>query len=202
MICDIVYDISMNMSVNMVNNGDLILFRYNNWELTKVLAYYTHVAIVVKKNNVAYILEIIDALDDSGKKGIGVQLHKMSERLLNYNGVIHVAPIKFDISKKAVARVFEEIGWLKKHIHFPKMYQLEYAKRCLCTRCFNNDLQRSGMFCTQFVAYILQEYFHITCTHPYKLLSCLLPDDMLDVKALNKMGRYIKIFRKPEMLDV
>jgi len=164
-VCDRIYD--------LLKTGDLILFRSQRW--TRNFVYFTHVGMIVDLNGEKFVLELNKKYY---KKDIvpGVKLYKLLSRIANFDGKIYIAPIN-RIEKSSIYKLLNNLN---------EYYNIKFDKYMFFTLLKNTfkikNKKRTGMFCSEFIGYILQ---NIDILDKNYKIDTLFPESILDLKNKN-----------------
>lgn len=159
------------IDTSYINDGDLILFRWNKVGiLHEIISSFTHVGIVI--NN--HILETHLKGDTESYRG-GVHLYDLKDRIKNYRGSNYVLKIKTPLTNIQTKYILNNLEEYKK-IPFYDKYENHFKEVCIpkmiCKNCFKENTEKPGMFCSEFVGFILKELgilhkdFNIQCLTP------------------------------------
>lgn len=173
-------------NIDNINNGDLILFRWNKVGLLhEIISSFTHVGIVIDNQ----ILETHLKGDTESYRG-GVHLYNLKDRINKYLGTNYILKIKTPLTNEQVHKILNKLEEYKK-IPFHDEYESHFKQVCVpkmvCKNCFN-DTERKGMFCSEFVGFILKELSILPKDYN---IHCLTPGSFVNMK--NIFGDLYKI---------
>lgn len=186
--------INYNKIKKFANTGDLIIFRWNTIDVGfRLFSKFSHVGMIVKKNNKLYLLETHpkehNEFDDSG-----VHLYHLKSRLDEYNGECYFSQIQINKNKREeiTTYIFDNLKQFKKNMPFDTNFRNIFVLNYFCN-LLNLDLpEKKGMFCSEFIGTILQDTG--TYHHHHKNLASLNPGSFIDLKKNNK-SLYHQLYR-------
>lgn len=165
-----------------LQTGDLVLFRWHTVDiLHDIISPFTHVGIVIILNNKKYILETHLKGDTKhmGNEAGGVHLYELQKRIDMYDGDNFILKIKDNLINDTNSQTLYNNFSLYSKIPFHDNYTGHYKNYCLpkmaCDKCFAY-YERKGMFCSEFVGFLLQELKILDKKHP---IDCLTPSSFL-----------------------
>jgi hypothetical protein len=188
--------ISTENLYNKCKTGDIIYFRWNTVKmLNELYSKYTHIGMIVELNDEKYVFETHlkgDAIDMGVETG-GVHLHKLIDRINNYNGNMYYSELKYNIDDDILNKFINNIETYKK-IEFQDSYENHILNNCLLKRlyqkCINVNTQKK--FCSEFVMFCLYELEILKNDCSY----CVFPDDFKNLKVDDNL-----IFDTVERID-
>lgn len=176
---------SRNDIINLADNGDLIYFRWNTVSfLHNIISPFTHIGVVIIKDNKKYIVETHSA-GDTYNFGIytgGVHIYPLNIRLNTYNGDIYLSQLKekYRPNKIIIDDFVLHILKSKLKIPFYNEYVNYFTSKCLAKRNLKLTIKpKVGMFCSEFVGYCLKELKIVNNDFDY---NCLAPGDFRYIK--------------------
>jgi len=165
-----------------LQTGDLVLFRWHTVDiLHDIISPFTHVGMVISLNNKKYILETHLKGDTKhmGNEAGGVHLYDLQKRIEMYEGDNFILKIKDNLINDTNSQTLYNNFDLYSKIPFYDNYRGHYKNYCLpkmaCDKCFAY-YERKGMFCSEFVGFLLQELKILDKKHP---IDCLTPSSFL-----------------------
>lgn len=149
-------EIHVDDMLDHCNNGDLILFRWNPIDpVFRLFTKYTHIGMIVKKNNMLFVIET-HPKNDAENMGVldgGVHMHSLKDRITTYKGTCFLMKSLVHFSDKDI------INSVKKYNDYPfddyfrgiflknwifdilKIKELSEKKNMYCTELINNILK-------------------------------------------------------------
>lgn len=165
-----------------LQTGDLVLFRWHTVDiLHDILSPFTHVGMVISLNNKKYILETHLKGDTKhmGHETGGVHLYELQKRIDMYEGDNFILKIKDNLINDDNFQTLYNNFSLYSKIPFHDNYTGHFKNYCLpkmaCDKCFAY-YKRKGMFCSEFIGFLLQELKILDKKHP---IDCLTPSSFL-----------------------
>jgi hypothetical protein len=175
------------------NTGDIICFRWNCVDVGfRLFSKYSHVGLIVKKNNKLYILETHPKEDpESNINNSGVHLYKLKKRLDYYDGDLYYSKLSAAINdtqrSKLTNHVINNLNHYKKSIPFDDNFRNIFVLNWFCN-IFDLKLpKRKTMFCSEFIASILS---HTGIYTHSRNLATLNPGTFLDLKTPQNTNLY------------
>jgi len=149
--------IDLDSIYNDLKTGDIVLFRSKRW--TRFFTKYTHVGMIVDINSQKFILEInrYDYKKYNVKKGVG--LYEIYSRIESFSGDVYILPMKYTyITIEKQKKLFLNLSKYKE-IEFDNTIYSYLLKKKLIKLGFPfiKFKQRNGMFCSEFIEYILKD---------------------------------------------
>lgn len=179
-------NVNIDNIYDLLRTGDLILFRSKRW--IRYFTYYTHVGMIVNFNGKKYILDLNQKNFDIYAVKSGVKLYDMYNRINKFNGDIFILEInKYVMTDDKINTFFRNMNNYFK-IKFDSNVYLNIIKLKLGFKVKN----RNGMFCSEFIAYILQDLNIIDKQYD---ISCILPKTFLKLKSVDDLHIYVNIFK-------
>lgn len=179
-------EVRLDQVYNESKTGDIIYFRWHTVDAQHdLVSKFTHVGLIVEKDNEKFILETHKKGDTvhMGVESGGVHMYPMKKRIEMYEGLNFFAKNK---RSPTLPNKLEE--YMK--IPFYDDYTGHFTRTCLikslCEKCIDDDRKKKGMFCSEFVGYLLKEMGMLEQTRD---LYCLSPESFETLKDAN--GEFI-----------
>ena len=149
--------IDLDSIYNDLKTGDIVLFRSKRW--TRFFTKYTHVGMIVDINSQKFILEInrYDYKKYNVKKGVG--LYEIYSRIESFSGDVYILPMKYKyITIEKQKKLFLNLSKYKEIEFDNTIYSYLFKKKLIKLGFpFIKFKQRNGMFCSEFIEYILKD---------------------------------------------
>jgi len=149
--------IDLDSIYNDLKTGDIVLFRSKRW--TRFFTKYTHVGMIVDINSQKFILEInrYDYKKYNVKKG--VCLYEIYSRIESFSGDVYILPMKYKyITIEKQKKLFLNLSKYKEIEFDNTIYSYLFKKKLIKLGFpFIKFKQRNGMFCSEFIEYILKD---------------------------------------------
>lgn len=110
----------------------------------------------------------------------GIYIYPLFDRLNDYNGDVFFAEIRNEVNKNDVIKFINNLPIYMKNIPFYYDYERYILLNCTINKfCFNClGFNKNGLFCSEFVAFILKE-LNMASGLDHR---CILPDDLINIK--------------------
>jgi hypothetical protein len=175
----------------MCKTGDIICFRACNVSiLYDIFSPFTHIGMILEKNGKKYILEIDDNDEKYTNNLSGVELNTLDSRIKMYKGTLFLCQLEKVVSQKNIKFFHSKLSTLTQDMKYNKHYRKHLMSNCFKKLFFSFDNEITdfkNMFCSEFVAYMLQELKILDKTHD---ITCTLPGDFRRLKD-SKTGIYL-----------
>jgi hypothetical protein len=172
---------------DMCKTGDIICFRSCNTSiLYDIFSPFTHIGMILEKNGKKYILEIDD------NDNIGVEFNDLLSRIKTYKGTLFLCQLEKIASPKNIEFFHSKLPTLIKDMKYNKDYRKHLMSNCFKKLFFSFDNEITNfkhMFCSEFVAYMLQELKILDTNHD---ITCTLPGDFRRLKDSKTSGYLYK----------
>jgi hypothetical protein len=177
-----------------LRTGDLILFRSKRW--IRYFTYFTHVGLIVDFHGKKYILDLNQKNFEIYGVKSGVKLYDMYNRINKFNGEIYFFKMNSRImTNEKITRFFERMNDYFK-IKFDSNLYVNIIKRKLGIRVTNRD----GMFCSEFIGYILQDLNILDSKYD---ISLIFPKTFSKLKTDDDSYIYVNMLKlKNESLKI
>jgi hypothetical protein len=170
---------------DIANTGDLIIFRWNIIDLGfRLFSKFTHVGMIVKHKHKLYLLENHPNENlESEINNAGVHLYSLKKRLKNYGGTYYFTKLENNTSTKNTNanilknHISQNLKIYKKTIQFDSNFRTSFVLYYICNLLNVNISKRTEMFCSEFIATILEncnvyKYHHsLTSINPGTFLE-------------------------------
>lgn len=178
--------VNINDVYDDLRTGDLILFRSNRW--IRYFTYFTHVGMIVDFHGKKYILDLNKKNFEIYGVKCGVKLYDMYNRINKFNGDIYFLKMNSQImTNEKITRFFERMNDYFK-IKFDSNLYVNIIKRKLGIRVTSRD----GMFCSEFIGYILQDLNILDCKYD---ISSIFPKSFSNLKTNDDLNIYINMLK-------
>lgn len=151
--------ININNCLNIIDTGDLVLFRCNiknnEDKLIQLNSYFSHCGMVVVINGKKYILEMIRQgnHDNLNKYSSNVNLFDFKKRVQKYQGKVYLVKC---ITEKSINYKNKIIENINKYIDYK--YDIDFITNHIKSKFnLNNNTNNTHMFCSEFHYHILSE---------------------------------------------
>ena len=180
----------------VANTGDLIIFRWNTVDVGfRLFSKYSHVGMIVRKNNKLYLLEthpkeyLESDIDDSG-----IHLYSLKKRLKQYDGDYYYSRMNtVDDNKRDILRdhIISNLQKYKSEIPFDNNFRNIFVLNFFYNLIGKKLPEKKSMFCSEFIGNILHRcniYSHNTN------LASLNPGIFLNLKTPNNERLFNDLF--------
>jgi hypothetical protein len=168
--------------------GDLIIYRWEHVDIGyRMFSKFSHVGMIVKKNNKLYLLETHpdENKKNNKKNNEGVHLYSLKKRIKYYNGECYLVKLNAKCDRNLLsANIIKNLSEYKKipfDSYFRDLFVYNYFKNL-----FTNVPNKESMFCSEFIGYILHDNKIYTHNKNYASLN---PGSFLDLQK-NKQPLY------------
>ena len=181
--------ININNCLNIIDTGDLVLFRCNietnEDKLIQLNSYFSHCGMVVVINGKKYILEMIRQgnHDNLNKYSSNVNLFDFKKRVQKYQGKVYLVKCITQNSINYKNKIIENIN---KYIDYK--YDIDFITNHIKSRFnLNNNTNNTHMFCSEFHYHILSESGLVK---PIRNKKIMTPLDIFNLSIYNNEHFY------------
>ena len=173
-----------NKLEKVANTGDIIMFRWNIIDVGfRLFSKYSHVGMIVRKNNKLYLLETHPKEDpESDIDNSGIHLYSLKKRLKDYDGDYYYSQLNINNEKRnsLTDHIITNLQKYKAEIPFDTNFRNVFVLNFFYNLIGKKLPEKKAMFCSEFIGNILHNcniYSHHTN------LASLNPGSFLDLKT-------------------
>lgn len=136
--------------ISEVKTGDFILFKSRDFQETLYFPYYTHIGIIIFKNNMPFILDTFIFLNE-------VVLFNLKEYINSYCGEINIFKMNWKERETKILYNINKIFYTYTDIiQIPYKNMKRYNISTIFKQIFNNTSQFNELTCTGLINYIIE----------------------------------------------
>lgn len=144
--------ILLSDTIKNIKEGDLILFSSNRYNIiTRTFGndIFSHIGIVVKKNDKFYIYEMVekDYMYPKTDYVKNVSFSPIEERIKNYHGSVFISSLKYNLSENQINKLNK---FTEKEFNFIKRWKMPFIMHF-------SSMSINERFCSELIADILNE---------------------------------------------